>query len=183
MNELTDIKAQIVAQDVEVIQVVAFDNNQAIGKDNQLAWHIPEDLKHFKSLTTGGVVLMGRKTFESLGKPLPNRTNWVITRDPSWQMVGAKVAHDLGQGLLLALEDVKKSEKKRSLFVIGGGEIFAQTLPICDRLEVTRVGLNIDGDAFYPDIPPNFHLIDEQSGVSEKTGACFTFQTYQNISY
>lgn len=178
MTNLTELKTQLVAQNIALVQVVAFDNKNAIGKNNQLAWHIPEDLQHFKAITTGGVVVMGRKTFESMGKPLPNRINWVITRDKNWSVAGVKVAHSLTEALKNASLDVKNSEKNQSLFIIGGGEIFAQTLPMCDVLEVTRIDLDIDGDAFYPTIGDDFVKVASQSGVSQKTGTAFTFERY-----
>lgn len=178
MNTLTNVKSQFDACGVLLTQVVAFDNERAIGKDNQLAWHIPEDLQHFKKITTGGVVLMGKKTFLSMGKPLPNRINWVITRDKSWQADGVKVAHSLADGLLLALQDVKNSNKNQSLFVIGGGEIFTQTLPIADVLEITRIDLTVGGDVFYPAIPPHFVCVKQTAGTSEKTKTNFVFETY-----
>lgn len=163
--------------DVELVQVVAFDRKHCIGKDNQLAWHIPEDLQHFKAITTGGVVMMGRKTFESIGKPLPNRTNWVITRDTNWTADGVKVAHSLEQAILLASLDAQHTDKNK-LFIIGGGEIYRQSIELADRLEITRVDLQIDGDAFYPSIPSDFQLINSTTGTSEKTGIGFVFETY-----
>lgn len=178
MQNLTSLKAQLSANHITLVQVVAFDNQHAIGKNNQLAWHIPEDLQHFKELTTGGVVIMGRKTFESIGKPLPNRTNWVITRNTAWQHEGVKVAHSLEAALLNASDDAKISQKTNILFIIGGGEIFIQSLPICDRLEITRINLDINGDAFYPTIGNEFTKISETHGTSQKTGTKFVFETY-----
>jgi dihydrofolate reductase len=112
-------------QGIEVVHVVAMDKNNCIGKGNALPWHISADLKHFKAITQGGVVLMGRKTLESMGRALPNRVNWVITRDLEWQFEGVKVAHSIEDALTHALTDVQHSEKA-SLFIIGGGEIFTK---------------------------------------------------------
>lgn len=179
MNELTSQKAQLQQHNIQLVQVVAFDNHNAIGKDNQLAWHIPEDLQHFKAITTGGVVLMGKKTFLSMGKPLPNRVNIVITRDRAWTADGVKVAHTLSDGLAMAVGDVLTSDKPDALFIIGGGEIFAQTMAICDRLEITRIDLTVDGDVFYPPIPQHFVLTKQTHGISQKTGTAFVFETYQ----
>jgi dihydrofolate reductase len=142
-------------QGIEVVHVVAMDKNNCIGKGNALPWHISADLKHFKAITQGGVVIMGRKTLESMGRALPNRVNWVITRDPSWQFEGVKVAHSIEDALNEALTDVQHSEKA-SLFIIGGGEIFTQTLNIADRLELTHVDLDVQGDAHYPKISEDF---------------------------
>lgn len=161
---------------INITHVVAFDQKHCIGKDNQLAWHIPEDLQHFKAITTGGVVVMGRKTFESIGKPLPNRTNWVITRDKSWTADGIKVAHSIEQALELASIDVINSDKNQ-LFIIGGGEIYRQSLPFADILEITRVDLQIDGDAFYPAISDEFKLIKQHADTSQN-GISFVFETY-----
>lgn len=174
-------KQNLSSLDIELVQVVAFDRKHCIGKDNQLAWHIPEDLKHFKAITTGGVIVMGRKTFESIGKPLPNRTNWVITRDTNWTADGVKVAHSIDEALQFASLDVKNGDHNQ-LFIIGGGEIFSQTLPISDRLEITRIDLDVQGDAFYPLIPDDFTLINSESGMSEKTGTGFVFETYQKTT-
>ena len=139
-------------QNLEVVHVVAMDQQRCIGKDNDLPWHISADLKHFKEITQGGVVVMGRKTLESMGRTLPKRVNWVITRDNDWSFEGAKVAHSIEDALSQAVADVKASEKPDAIFVIGGGEIFKQTMNIADRLELTHVELDVQGDAHYPAI-------------------------------
>lgn len=174
---LCNIKNQLLQKNIQIVHVVAIDRKHCIGKDNQLAWHIPEDLKHFKEITTGGIVIMGRKTFESIGKPLPNRINWVITRDTAWTADGVKVAHSLEQALELASNDCTNGK----LFIIGGGEIYRQSIDIADVLEITRVDLNIGGDAFYPSIPSDFKLIKSEPNVSQE-GIGFTFETYQHMA-
>ncbi|TYO27940.1 trimethoprim-resistant dihydrofolate reductase DfrA44, partial [Acinetobacter baumannii] len=126
-------------QDLEVVHVVAMDQQRCIGKDNDLPWHISADLKHFKEITQGGVIVMGRKTLESTGRALPKRVNWVITRDTDWSFEGTKVAHTIEDALNQAVADVKASEKPESIYIIGGGEIFKQTMSIADRLELTHV--------------------------------------------
>ena len=113
-------------QDLEVVHVVAMDQQRCIGQGNDLPWHISADLKHFKEITQGGVVVMGRKTLESMGRTLPKRINWVITRDREWQFTGTKVAYSIEDALRQAVADVKASEKPNSIFIIGGGEIFTQ---------------------------------------------------------
>lgn len=178
---LLEIKYQLNAKNIELVHVVAFDKQYCIGKDNQLAWHIPEDLKHFKDITSGGVIIMGRKTFESMGRALPNRINWVITRDKHWSAEGVKVAHCVEDALLQAQLDVANCEKNQSLFIIGGGEIFKSTLPIMDRLEITRVDLDVKGDTFYPSIPDDFSLCHQQYGVSAKNNISFCFETYRQL--
>ena len=164
-------------QGIEVVHVVAMDKNNCIGKGNALPWHI-SDLKHFKAITQGGVVIMGRKTLESMGRALPNRVNWVITRDPSWQFEGVKVAHSIEDALNEALTDVQHSEKA-SLFIIGGGEIFTQTLNIADRLELTHVDLDVQGDAHYPKISEDFQKVNSEHHQDEKSLVKFEFATYQ----
>ena len=165
-------------QGIEVVHVVAMDKNNCIGKGNSLPWHISADLKHFKAITQGGVVIMGRKTLESMGRALPNRVNWVITRDPSWQFEGVKVAHSIEDALNEALTDVQHSEKA-SLFIIGGGEIFTQTLNIADRLELTHVDLDVQGDAHYPKISEDFQKVNSEHHQDEKSLVKFEFATYQ----
>lgn len=178
---LLNIKQTLNAKNIELVHVVAFDKNHCIGKDNQLAWHIPEDLKHFKDITSGGVIIMGRKTFESMGRALPNRINWVITRDKNWTAEGVKIAHSLEDALMQAHLDVASCEKNQSLFIIGGGEIFKQTLPIMDRLEITRVDLDVQGDAFYPSIPSEFTLTHNEYGTSAKSSVDYIFETYRQL--
>lgn len=166
-------------KNLEVVHVVAMDKNHCIGKDNDLPWHISADLKHFKEITQGGVVVMGRKTLESMGRTLPKRVNWVITRDANWSFEGTKIAHNIEDALSQAVEDVKSSEKPQSIFIIGGGEIFKQTMDIADRLELTHVELDVQGDAHYPKIPNEFKKIASEKHIDDKTGIAFEFVTYQ----
>ena len=165
-------------QGMELVHVVAMDKNRCIGKGNALPWHISADLKHFKAITQGGVVIMGRKTLESMGRALPNRVNWVITRDPNWQFDGVKVAHTIEDALNAACADAQHAEKK-ALFIIGGGEIFTQTLAIADRLELTHIDLDVQGDAHYPEITSDFQKKHTEQHVDEKTNIAFEFATYQ----
>ncbi|QIO04960.1 dihydrofolate reductase [Acinetobacter shaoyimingii] len=166
-------------QNLEVVHVVAMDQNHCIGKGNDLPWHISADLKHFKEITQGGVVVMGRKTLESMGRTLPKRVNWVITRDSNWAFDGTKIAHSIEDALSQAVADVKDSEKPQSIFIIGGGEIFKQTLSIADRLELTHVELDVQGDAHYPAIPAEFRKVASEQHIDDKTGIAFEFATYQ----
>ncbi|MCJ8161029.1 dihydrofolate reductase [Acinetobacter zhairhuonensis] len=165
-------------QNLEVVHVVAMDQQRCIGKGNDLPWHIPADLKHFKAITQGGVVVMGRKTLESMGRTLPKRVNWVITRDPNWSFEGTKVAYSIDEALTQAVADVLASEKPESIFIIGGGEIFKQTMDIADRLELTHVELDVQGDAYYPEIPAEFKKISSAKQQDENTGIMFEFATY-----
>ncbi|TCB79947.1 dihydrofolate reductase [Acinetobacter sp. ANC 4173] len=165
-------------QNLEVVHVVAMDQQRCIGKANDLPWHIPADLKHFKAITQGGVVVMGRKTLESMGRTLPKRVNWVITRDPNWSFEGTKVAYSIEDALSQAVVDVQASEKPESIFIIGGGEIFKQTMTITDRLELTHVELDVQGDAYYPEIPAEFKKVSSEKQQDENTGIVFEFATY-----
>ena len=166
-------------QGLEVVHVVAMDQQRCIGQGKDLHWHIPADLQHFKSITQGGVVVMGRKTLESMGRTLPKRVNWVITRDREWQFTGTKVAYSIEEALSQAVADVQQSEKPSTIFIIGGGEIFKQTLEIADRLELTHVELDVQGDAHYPEIPAEFKKTASEQHVDDKTGIAFEFATYQ----
>ena len=166
-------------QNLEVVHVVAMDQQRCIGKNNDLPWHISADLKHFKEITQGGVVVMGRKTLESMGRTLPKRVNWVITRDTNWSFEGTKVAHSIEDALAQAVADVKASEKPDAIFVIGGGEIFKQTMNIADCLELTHVELDVQGDAYYPEIPVEFKKVASEQHIDDKTGIAFEFATYR----
>ena len=166
-------------KNLEVVHVVAMDQQRCIGKGNDLPWHISADLKHFKEITQGGVVVMGRKTLESMGRALPKRVNWVITRDPNWTFEGVKTAHSIEDALALATSDVLASEKPSSIFIIGGGEIFKQTMHIADRLELTHVELDVQGDAHYPEIPTAFKKVASESHIDDKTAIAFEFATYR----
>ena len=127
--------------------IAAVAENGAIGKDNQLLWHLPADLQHFKRLTTGHTVVMGRKTFESIGKPLPNRTNVVVTRQPDYRAEGCKVVHSLEEAI-----NEQQSTMHEQLFIIGGAELYEQALPLADKLYLTEVKASPDGDVFFPTI-------------------------------
>jgi dihydrofolate reductase len=126
--------------------IVAIAKNNAIGKDNRLLWHIPEDLKYFRQVTSGHAVIMGRKTFESIGKPLPNRRNIVVSRTLPPQD-GITVVPSVAE----ALQHVANETEA---FVIGGGAIYHETLPLAQKLYVTRVHENFPADTFFPDIDP-----------------------------
>jgi dihydrofolate reductase len=123
--------------------IAAVARNGAIGKDNTLLWRLPEDLKFFKRTTLGCPVLMGRKTFESIGRPLPGRRNIVITRNTTWRHDGVEVAHSLDDALARVATEVR-------VFVIGGGELYAQALPRADELILTEVDADFEGDTFFP---------------------------------
>lgn len=131
--------------------IVALTDNRVIGRGNKMPWHLPNDLKYFKRMTTGKPVLMGRKTFESIGKPLPGRTNIVITRQNDWQASGVQVVHNLDEGLELATR-LSLIDGSEEVMVIGGAQIYREVLPQAHRLYLTQIHTHIDGDAFFPEI-------------------------------
>lgn len=122
--------------------IAALAANRTIGRDGDLPWRLPDDLKRFKRLTVGKTVLMGRKTWDSLGRPLPDRDNWVLSRDPAFKPAGATVFATLDQALNAA--------QGRALMVIGGAQLYRQTLPLASRLELTEVQAEVDGDTWFP---------------------------------
>ncbi|HWP17851.1 MAG TPA: dihydrofolate reductase [Burkholderiaceae bacterium] len=123
--------------------IAAVARNGVIGRDNSLAWNLPEDLQHFKRTTLGCPVLMGRKTFESIGKPLPGRRNVVITRDPHWTAPGVEEAPSLPAALQLLKHATK-------VFIIGGSQVFAEALPLVDELILTEIDHDFEGDTYFP---------------------------------
>lgn len=127
--------------------IAAMAENRVIGIDNQLPWHLPADLRHFKQLTTGHAILMGRKTYESIGKPLPNRLNLILTRDPNYKAAGCLTVTSLENALHQATAD-----KRTDLFIIGGAQIYRQLLPNAYRLYLTIVHQQMKGDALFPEI-------------------------------
>ncbi|MFH0820077.1 MAG: dihydrofolate reductase [bacterium] len=143
--------------------IVSIAKNRAIGKDNQLLWQIPEDLKHFKKITSGHVVLMGQKTYESIGKPLPNRTNVVISDDYSFNPRGVVVTRSFEEGLNKARE-IEKEE----IFIIGGGSIYRQFLPMTDKLYLTVVEGDYDADTFFPDYSEFKNIVSEEKSSNGK---------------
>ena len=153
--------------------IAAASENNVIGKDNKLIWHLSDDLKHFKDLTKGHVVIMGRKTFESMPKALPNRTNIVITRKTDYIANDAIVVHSLNQALEKTVDDNQP-------FIIGGGEIYNIAIKIADRIELTRVHTEIDGDAYFPEINDNIwkEVSREKRLKDEKHNYDFTFIRY-----
>lgn len=134
---------------MRLAMIAAQARNRVIGIDNKLPWYLPEDLKYFKRVTLGKPILMGRKTFESIGRPLPGRTNIVITRDRAWQHPGVRVVHDLEAALALA-ESLALIDGVDEAVVIGGAEIYALCLPRADRLYLTQVHADVEGDAHFP---------------------------------
>lgn len=157
-------------------QVVAAADNNAIGKDNQLLWTLPNDMKFFKNTTWGMPVIMGRKTYESLGKPLAGRTNIVITRQHNWKPDGVIVVHDVKEAMAAAGEtDAKEA------FIIGGGEIYRQTLSISQRVYLTRVHTTLDADTYFPELnDADWELLSQLDFTAdEKHAYAYSFQVWQ----
>jgi dihydrofolate reductase len=131
--------------------IVAMANNRAIGKDNQLLWHLPDDLHYFKRITMGKPIIMGRKTFESIGRALPGRLNIVVSRQQQWQHAGVSVVNSIDAALTLAKAQALL-DGTDEIMLIGGAELYRAALPKADKLYITRVDANIEGDAFFPEI-------------------------------
>lgn len=148
--------------------------NGVIGKDNAMPWHLPEDLAHFKRLTQGWPVIMGRKTWDSLParfRPLPGRTNVVITRQPDWQAAGALPAASLADALALCAQSDE-------VWIMGGAQIYAQAEPLADRIELTHIAQDFDGDAFAPTLGTEWTETARENHVAAN-GLDFSFITYQ----
>ena len=160
----------------DIALVVAAATNNTIGKDNQLIWHLPNDLKFFKNTTWGFPVIMGRKSFESVGKALPGRRNIVITRRKDWQAKEVAVTHHLQDAVELA-----KTTNARQVFIIGGGEIYLQSMDIAHTIYITRVHAILEGDTFFPDIPEAvWELVSEDDfEADEKHAYAYSFQVWK----
>ena len=141
---------------MKITLVAAIASNNVIGKENSLPWNIPEDLKRFKQMTSGHTILMGRKTFDSIGRPLPNRQNIVMTKDENFEQEGIKVINDFDE----ALELIKESNE--DVFVIGGSKIYELFEPVADSLAITRILKDFEGDAFFPDINWDLWQIEKE---------------------
>ncbi|ARS35922.1 dihydrofolate reductase [Pontibacter actiniarum] len=155
--------------------VVAAAENNVIGKDNDLIWYLPADLKHFKSLTMGHPMLMGRKTYESIGKPLPGRTSIVITSQKDYEAAGCIVVHSLEEAIKRGLE------LDTDMSVIGGARIYSQALPFTDKVFLTRVHASFDGDVYFPELPEDEWQVVEQEhhGPDDKNKYSYTFLTLE----
>lgn len=157
--------------------VVAMGNKREIGVDNNLLWHLPKDLKHFKDITSGHPIIMGRKTYESIGKPLPNRTNIVVSRKADWFEEGILIVGSIKEAIKFA----KKIDE--NIFIIGGGNIYAQTIDLADRLEVTQVDADFPADTFFPKIDAKVWAKTNETchEKDEKNNFDFCFQTFDRI--
>ena len=156
--------------------IVAVGNDNVMGLNNQLPWRLPADLKYFKAVTNGHHIIMGRKTFDSLGKPLPNRINVVITRQNNFAAEGVEVFNNIDDAIAL----VKKNNETEA-FIIGGSEIFKQSMQQCNRMYITRIHHSFEGDTFFPEINNGeWKLVkSETHQPDEKNLYSYTFEVYE----
>ena len=161
---------------MKISMIAAMAHDRVIGKDNQMPWHLPADLAHFKRVTLGKPVLMGRKTFESIGRPLPGRRNLVISRNPGYQAEGIEVVGSVEAALALLA-----SSAVEELMVIGGGHLYAEMLPSADRLYLTQIDLAVEGDTRFPAFDDGqWQRIDcESHPADEKNPHPYSFETWQ----
>lgn len=156
--------------------IAAMSQNRVIGKDNQLPWHIPADFKHFRDITMGKPILMGRKTYESIGKPLPGRTNIIITNNPDYRAEGCIIVHSIED----ALDKAKDNEE---VMIIGGASFYEQTLTMASRLYLTIIHEDFDGDAWFPEIDDKDWLETERTDnePDENNPYPYSFVTLQRL--
>jgi dihydrofolate reductase len=170
---------------VPLVLIASVARNGSIGQGSELAWREPEDQRWFRRQTLGCPVVMGRKTWDSLPvrfRPLPGRDNIVVTRQPSWDAAGAKVAHTLSDALALARNSARSTDAPR-IFVIGGGQLYAQALPLADLLLLTEIDADLPGDTRFPTWPPQqFQELARETHHSTGTPACaYAFVSYQRL--
>lgn len=151
--------------------IVAHDAQHVIGKDNAMPWHLPGDLQYFKAQTIGKPVIMGRKTFESIGRPLPGRRNVVITRNADYHAEGIETVSSLTEALALTADAPEQ-------MVIGGQQIFTEALPLADRLYITHIDTTFEGDTFFPQYEA-FMLVSEQPAITTEQGYTFRYCIYE----
>lgn len=159
--------------------IAAIGKNNELGKNNSLLWHLPADMKHFKEITSGHTVIMGRKTFESIRQPLPNRRNIVVTRDKSYKAEGVEITHSFEESLTLA-----KDSPSQEIFVIGGAEIYKQALEYAHKLYITQIEAeDKDADVFFPEIIPIVfgEVSREEHEPDEKNPLPYAFIEYERL--
>ncbi len=156
--------------------IVAVSQNGVIGHQNQIPWYLPADLKYFQKTTSGHHILMGRNCFESIGRPLPKRTNVVITRNLFFIATGCLIAHSIAEALKIA-----EANGETEAFIIGGGEIYAQSMRLVDRIYLTEVALTVEGDVFFPDLDLNHWALKsaEVHMADEKNEFDYTFKIFE----
>ena len=166
---------------MDIAIYVAIAENGVIGREGGLPWRLSTDLKRFKADTMGKPIIMGRKTYEGIGRPLPGRLNIVVTRDKTWRADGIEVAHSLDDAIALAKVRGRCMAGAQEICVVGGGEIYAQALPLADRLHVTHVLASVDGDAHFSSIDPNTWQVVSAEGfpAGEKDSHATRYTVYE----
>jgi dihydrofolate reductase len=155
--------------------IVAADEQNGIGKGNQLLCHLPNDLKYFKRITTGRHIVMGRNTYESIGRPLPNRVNLVLSRNPNLKIDGCLMCADINQAI-----DIAKHAGETELMITGGGALYAQSLHLADKVYLTRIHHTFDADTFFPQLSDDWKCtFTETHGRDEKHAYAYTFMVYE----
>ncbi len=164
---------------MQVSAIVAISKNRVIGKDNDIPWYLPADLKYFKKTTLNHHIIMGRKTFQSIGRPLPKRTNIILTRDAFFVASGCRIAHILEDALEIAFDN-----DANEVFIIGGGQIYEQAMPYVDKVYLTEVDLEVEGSVYFPELPKN--QWKEVSSIAhqpdEKNEHAYTFKIFEKIT-
>lgn len=159
--------------------IAALADNRVIGLDNRMPWHLPADLKHFKALTLGKPVVMGRKTWDSLGRPLPGRLNLVVSRQQDLRLEGAEVFPDLASALVRA-EAWAREQGVDELMLIGGAQLYTQALPLAERLYLTRIVLEPQGDAFFPDWgDADWRLVSRTEHAATAEAPAYAFEAWE----
>ncbi len=155
--------------------IAAVSKNRVIGDSNKLIWHLPADLKRFKELTVGHSIVMGRKTYESIGRPLPNRRNIIITRDENYTVQDCEIVNSIEEALLITNNDC---------FIIGGGEIYKQTVTLANKIYLTLIDSDFAGDTYFPDIDQKWFVCEEQVQIKdEKNPYNYKFVTYERFDF
>ncbi|GAB6388605.1 dihydrofolate reductase [Stutzerimonas marianensis] len=159
--------------------IAALADNRVIGRDNRMPWHLPADLKHFKAMTLGKPIVMGRKTWDSLGRPLPGRLNLVVSRQPGLQLEGAETFTSLDAALVRA-EQWARGQGVDEVMLIGGAQLYAQALQRAQRLYLTRIHTTPEGDAFFPAFDETqWQRVDSQAHPAEGDAPAYRFETWQ----
>lgn len=156
-----------------IVMIAAVAENNALGKNNELIWHLPNDFKRFKAITTGHHIIMGRKTFESFPKPLPNRTHVIISRQKNYAPEGCIVVDDIEKAIAVC-------PKNETIYIIGGGEIYKQAIIFADQLDITRVHHQFEADVYFPEINPDIWKLTSETfhPKDEKHLYDYSFQTF-----
>ncbi len=163
---------------VPIAMIAAVSRNRVIGVEGKLPWYLPEDLKFFKAVTLHKPVVMGRATFASIGKALPNRLNIVVTRDTSFEHPGVRVCHDLESALALA-DDQAMIEGNEEIMVIGGGEIYQQALSCASRLYLTEIDVEVEGDTHFPSLDEHWQEVERVAGSPTEGQPGYDFVRYE----